>query len=318
MNLGHSDAKPSRLWLVVRIAGAVVILIGLTWVVLRSPSAVHLLRSPIPLVLSFACGLTAMLAFALRMRACLGFAGVRMKARSMVDIHFRSMLFFFILPASIGQDASRAALIAGAMNDTKEKGLGDRIRIIGGSILIDRIVGVSTLLSLGLLALPHSLLLETARQYPLALWGGVCLLAIIGAAGGIKLMHARSRSSLPDQSWQLTTVAPAVFFSLLGQCLIIMSVTILIEAAKINVSYSDVAVVSAVSTFGQLIPLGLFGLNSGDAAAFSLYLSLGLPPEDAALPVLALYTQHVAAAVVGGIREISSGISRWHSESLSP
>lgn len=318
MKHGQSDAKPSRLWLAIRIAGAAVILVALVWVVLRSPSATHILRSPVPLAISFVCGLTAMLAFALRMHACLKMTGVEVKPGKMVDIHFRSMLFFFILPASIGQDASRAALIAGETKNASNQGLGDQIRTVGGSILFDRIIGVGTLLCLGLIALPYSVLLATARQYPSVLVVSICLLIALGAAGGWRLMRSRNTSAITRHTARLDIVLPAIIFSLLGQSLIILSVKILVAAARIDVSLFDIAVVSTVSTFGQLIPVGVFGLNSGDAAAYSLYFSLGLTPEDAALPVLALYAQHVLAAVVGGIREIRSGLSRWKAESIQP
>lgn len=311
MKHGQSDAKPSRLWLAIRMLGAVTMLTVLVWVVLRSPSAIHLLRSPLALVVSFACGLTAMLAFALRMRACLKLSGVDMRAGKMVDIHFRSMLFFFILPASLGQDASRAALIAGEARTGQAQGLGDRIRTVGGSILLDRVIGVSTLLCLGLVSLPQSVLFETARQHPAILGAGVGLLAVIGAAGGWRLLRSRQAATVAQPVTHPGAVIPAIAFSLLGQSLIILSVKILVSAAQIDVSGFDIAVVSTVSTFGQLIPVGLFGLNSGDAAAYSLYLSLGLIPEDAALPVMALYAQHVLAAFIGGAREIGSGYSNW-------
>ena len=274
-----------------------------------------LAASPYMLVASLALGQLGLFFFGLRLKAVLTSIGVQTSTRKVMAIHFESLLLYFILPASLGQDASRAGKIF-AHQTTERRSLSSasqRAVSTSFAIIVDRIVGVATLMSIALLAIPNSVLASTSI-WEASWWLFAVVIAILFMGAGVFVAVWRYANSIWSVARQISwsAISRAAIASALGQVLIGLAVLMPVVGANLPVALADILVILAVATAGQLIPVSFAGVGAGEIASYWLYVAVGLSSKEALLPVAALYGLHLFGALLGGISEISKALQKAH------
>lgn len=290
---------------IMRIAAPAAIILFVSFHFLREEFALVLAGGPVVLFAALVVGQFGLMLFGVRLFVCADPLGLSRPLARSLAVHYQSLPYYFVLPASLGQDAVRAAKLAAAVEGADQAPYRARLVRAGATLLTDRAVGVATLAVIGIAVLPFSRIGTKLRELPVWL---VAILVLAGLGGAAAAAIAKTETFRRFGSWkppsarQLALAAAASFG---GQFLLAASTFHVAVKAGLAVTLADVIAASAIATFGQIIPVSVLGVGAGEAAAYGLYVAIGLSPVEAALPIACYYAQHLFAAMLGVVSEIA-------------
>ncbi len=264
-----AESSNSRRWTTwLKIAGTLVSLALLVWLLSRLDLPELLkLASGVPigvLLLSIVLLTTRVFAHTFRWRSLLRGQKIKVPYRELLGLQYGSFFASNFLPTTIGGDVIR---LVGILGKTSNR--------VGGaaSIVVDRAMGVFAML----FVLPLS--------FPIL--GG--FLATLGIAiGNVELPE--SVRSAARRVWDATTLwlkSPAslivaLIASWVGILVFFFAIWLLAQGLGIDVSFMQVAGITAVTYFLALIPFTINAYGLRELSIIALYSSLGASAEQAA------------------------------------
>jgi uncharacterized membrane protein YbhN (UPF0104 family) len=240
---------------------------------------------------------------ALRWKVLLGAAGVRMPFLRSLRLYFVGYFFNFFLPTTVGGDVVRAM---GAGGDT-------RLSVVGGSILVERLLGFGCLLALGLaasfglpsLAVARTALLVAAGAYLV----GLVLLLLVplpetslgGLAGRIVSGLRRTALEVRAYGFHPAALLAGLVLSLGWQLALVVANALLSSGlggvAPLRGLLALVPVVQAVT----MIPVSFGGLGVREMGYEYFFRVSGYDPAGAVALGVAWLAVTVAVSLKGGI-----------------
>ncbi len=252
------------------------------------------------LLLGLAAYHVALILFAERMRTTLSLFEIQIPRVASFRICLQSIVYFFLVPMSLGIEISRYFKIRAIKPDLEFKWLAP-------AIFMDRLIGFASavlfLIILGALLLPISLdnvtvVLAGAALMALAV---ICSLYAIRRYSGwlIEILHAVLRHPARTALPVLISIAMQ-FATGAGVCLCADSLGIRLDVfqAILGVSVSNIA---------NVIPFSLLGAGASEAAGAAAFLSVGLDSREAVLLVAIMYSLKLIAALEGAAMEVYQG-----------
>jgi hypothetical protein len=267
---------------------------------------VEVLRYAVPGYLGAACllFLLGIVIRAFRWRALLYGLGVAPSLRLLLKLYLVGNFFNTILPSGFGGDVVRAVELAQQ----------NRQSAAIGTVIVDRLTGILSLMALGLFVLPF-----TRDLAPWLVWIFVGI-AVGGLLGGALLLEGRllrrltawlpSRFSLVGQG-ALANIYAAVSGAgarAVWQALALSTLFNLVNiaiywlcglAVGIDVSLGFYFVFTPLISLTLLVPISVGGLGARDWVAQPLLGSVGVPDAVAAAMTLAVYAVTLAVGLIG-------------------
>ncbi len=250
---------------------------------------------------------------AFRWRALLHGLGLRPPFGTLLRLYLIGNFFNAFLPSGFGGDVVRVLEFARDENGAAAL----------GTVLVDRLTGILSLLALGLLILPFS------PDLPFWLSGTLAAFALGGLIGGALLLQGRwlrrVTSFLPpslslEGSGKLAqlyaaisgcgarAVWQAVAFSTLFNLINIVIYWLCGRAVGLAVGLKFYFVAVPLLSLTLLLPISVGGLGARDWVAQPLFASVGIAPQVAAGMTLSVYAVTAAAGLVGGVLYLGQGI----------
>ena len=250
---------------------------------------------------------------AFRWRALLHGLGVRPSLWLLLKLYLVGSFFNTFLPSGFGGDVVRVVELA----------RGDRQSAAVGTVLVDRLTGILSLMALGLIVLPFTTGLEPW------LVGTFVLIAVGGLSAGFVLLEGRllprlanhlpSAFALTGQGklaqiyaavagcgakaiWQALTLSTA--FNLLN----IAVYWLCGLAVGITVDLSFYFVIVPLLSLTLLIPISVGGLGARDWVAQPLFGSVGVSDKLSAAMTLSVFAVSAAIGLVGGFVYLGQGV----------
>lgn len=240
---------------------------------------------------------------ALRWKVLLAAAGVRISLMRATRLYFVGYFFNLLLPTTVGGDVMRAS------------GLGSNapLSLVGGSILIERILGFGCLLAIGITASLLRPEMEAVRLSLLAA-GAVYLTFVVvlatvplaesGAPGRIgRALRGLRRAALQVRAFGLRrrALVAGLALSLAWQLALVAANAVLARGlggvAPVGSLLSLVPVVQAVS----MIPVSFGGLGVREMGYEYFFRVSGLDPAGAVALAAAFLGVTIALATAGGL-----------------
>lgn len=298
-------SRTTRSWRLVRIAGTLLSLLLLAWLLSRQNWGALLssLRSlPVTSVL-LALGLLGMrhVTFTLRWSTLLKAQDIRLPFGSLLKLQFASLFASNFLPTTVGGDVAR---MAGVLSMTDH-------RIAGAaSVAVDRALGAFSML----FVLPFSWPLIAGRL-GLATSLGV---TAPGRWGLIRRGLGRLWEAVRMWAGRPRSLLGALCVSWIGVLCFLLAVLILATGLDMPVGLKEVAGATGLTYFISLIPFSINAYGLREISVVLFYTELGSTPEQAT--ALALLTRLILIAVsLPGAASLSGVIRRpLSSESREP
>ena len=249
-----------------------------------------------------------------RWRALLNGLGVQPSPWLLLKLYLIGNFFNTLLPSGFGGDVVRVVELA----------RGDRQSAAVGTVLVDRLTGILSLMALGLLVLPF-----TSGLAPWLVWT-FALIAVGGLAGGGLLLEGRllprlmrflpASLSLTGQG-KLAQIYAAVSgcgAKAVWQALALSTVFNLLNiavhwlcglAVGITVDLSFYFVLVPLLSLTLLVPISVGGLGARDWVAQPLFGSVGVSDEVSAGMSFLVYVVSVAVGLIGGALYLGQGVS---------
>lgn len=297
--------KKKVVWAVVRIAvtaGFVALLFKLVDV----RAAVDQWRSGDPVWIA---GMTAILVativdISIRWWLLLRASGIEARFTGVFNVTYAGYFFNTVLPGGAGGDIARAVLVA---KDTDKKAA------VVGTVLLDRLIGLGTLLVIGLATASLQWGRSEFRQPILAL--GVMVGA--GAVGALVYLSPLINREWLRRKWPaianvdevLTLVkrrpmlmALGVLLSVAGQTLAIFAYYGLAQGLHFTgVTPAQCFALVPIYAVVNALPISFGGLGVGEAAAVYLFGLMAMAPEQAAALALLYRACVIAVSLPGGV-----------------
>lgn len=275
------DLSNSRGWRNVRLAGTVISLALLAWLLARQDwvTLLESLRSvPITsLVLALMLLAARHFLFALRWSILLQAQNIDLGYWNVLGMQYASLFASNFLPTTVGGDVAR---LAGVLSRAHDKVAG------AASIVVDRALGAFGML----FVLPFS--------WPL-IAGYLGLTPALGAAAGRFELIRRSWGELQN-ALRLWAGRPGALLTALLACWLgilayLISVWVLTAGLNMPVGLAEVAGATGLTYFISLIPFSINAYGLREISVVLFYTELGSTPEQAA--ALALLTRLVLVAI---------------------
>lgn len=244
----------------------------------------------------------ALIMFALRMRVALRAFSIDVSLSQAHRIHLQSMLYFFVLPMTVGLEAARFGKIKHLLAD-KASGGG-----LASGLFADRIIGALAAVLLAIAVWPIidfklPLNWDQSKALPWLLVGAVLAL---GVPVGLKLL--RSIPSLdPVPLPDLGRLATALSVALATHLLFALGIYVAALGANLGIDFPQSLFVISASMIFVLIPVSFAGVGPVEGAGLTLLVGLGVSLEAAALFVTAVYVAKLIAAIEGAVWEFIDG-----------
>lgn len=315
----------------VRIAISVALLAGVLSFVDIGPVIRAVRRADPALVLLgggiFLVGFTV---FAARLQVLLSITGQQVRYLRLLGINFVGAFFSLLLPTTVGGDIARVYKLS---RDTKigPHGL--------TSVLVDRVIGLLTLLLMAAVALLAGRSLIPESEFMVATAIGFGLIAFLVV---VLFALSRIRFQTPDdgrlepRGWSArwrsiqesirilisdpARLTKALLLSLLGQTISVVSVASLARAVNIEVRTEMFFVIVPVVWLVVSVPITIGGLGAREGALVFLLGRLGVDPTAAVALSILIYTCYLICGLVGGTGIVVGLLSRsrGRSQSLGP
>ena len=243
-----------------------------------------------------------------RWRALLHGLGLRPPLLQLLRLYLVGGFFNAFLPTGFGGDVVRVL-------ELTQDAAADDLAAAVGTVLVDRLTGILSLLALGLLVLPFTPALPSWILWTLAL---VC---VGGLLGGALLLEGRLlrrlTSRLPGSlalvgEGKLAQVYAAITGCgphAIGEALALSTLFNLFNiaiywlcalAVGIPIGLGFYFVATPLLSLTLLVPISVAGLGVRDAVALALYTAAGIPAELSAGMSLSVYAVTAAAGLIGG------------------
>lgn len=251
---------------------------------------------------------------AFRWRALLHGLGVRPPLWLLLKLYLVGSFFNTFLPSGFGGDVVRVVELA----------RGDRQSAAVGTVFVDRLTGILSLMALGLVVLPF-----TTGLASWLVWTFV-LIAVGGLSAGFVLLEGRLLPTLAGHlppafaltgQGKLAQVYAAVAgcgAKALWQALALSTLFNLINiavywlcglAVGIAVDLSFYFVLVPLLSLTLLIPISVGGLGARDWVAQPLFGSVGVLGDLAAAMTLSVFVVSAAVGLVGGLVYLGQGVA---------
>ncbi len=233
--------------------------------------------------------------------------------RTLLRLYLIGNFFNAFLPSGFGGDVVRVLELAQGENGSAAL----------GTVLVDRLTGILSLLALGLLILPFS------PELPPWLTGTLIAVSLGGLLGGAMLLQGhwlrRLTASLPPalsldgdgKLAQLYTaisgcgaraIWQAIALSTLFNLLNIVIYWLCGRAVGLTVGLKFYFVAVPLLSLTLLLPISVGGLGARDWVAQPLFASVGIAPQVAAGMTISVYAVTAAAGLVGGFLYLGQGL----------
>lgn len=245
----------------------------------------------------------ALCLFAMRMRLVLHVFAIRISYFQSLRIHLQSMLYYFVVPMTVGLEAARFAKI-------KNK-LGDKVNAanLGSALVGDRLIGAVAAAIWAVALLPViSVRLVMHRDWNVA----VAVVAAMCAAGIlIALLHGRVRLYVGELIRLFHTGQNALYLSLLvalmTHFLFSLAVYFAVRGADLQITFTQTLFAISSAMLFIVIPVSFAGVSPAEAAGVGVLVGIGIPLEQATIFALLAYFARLIAALEGGIWELFEG-----------
>ncbi len=275
-----------------------------------------ILRGARPELLAAAWGLflVGIVIRTFRWRSLLGGLGIRPPLWKLGYLYLVGSFFNAFLPSGFGGDVVRVLELRHDARDAA----------VIGTVLVDRLTGILSLMALGLLALPFAL--HTLAPWLIALVG---LTAVGGLVGGALLLEGRwlrrltarlppalslaGEGALARIYAAVTGCGPSALRAALLLSTLFNLTNVLVYwlcglAVGIPLGVDFYAVVTPLLSLALLLPISVGGLGARDWVAQPLFRSAGVGGAYAAGMTLAVYAVSAAVGLIGGILYLGQGV----------
>lgn len=269
-------------------------LIGAHWLQLTAVS-------PVWLVAALVVNQLALATFAARMRWVLLTAEIEINWLAAMRIHLQSMFYFVVLPMTVGLELARYLKIR-AINSSATP------HALLGALLLDRLIGALSALSLAVMCLPFvdlRIRFDLSRPF---IW--TCAIAAVLLFCGL-WFWPRLRQFL-SRLWALTAgqrlrLIGLFLLSVLMHVLFAEAVHLAGRGLGLPITFIDACFAVAGGMLLVVIPVSLAGLGPAEVGAAALFLALGYQPSVAIVAGALPYFLRLIGAVEGGIWELIEG-----------
>ncbi len=291
----------------------------LMWLLLTRTSGEALLESvrqvqPAAFAGAIACYFAAVVLSCIRWRMLIPF---HIRLRRLFSLYMVGSFFNICLPGLVGGDAVKAFYLASDLRDEKacppKAGrVGDALQhstapysVAFASVFMDRYVGLSGLLALGLLAYPFGrealVSLSLVWAFPVIFLGFLTLsvaLMFFRLPGKLRFLVTLSDYFHLYRSDRVL-LAKTFLYSLGVQLLGFGAVYWLAHGLGLTISLLHIAVFLPLIILLTLLPVSISGLGVREGAFVFFFGALGLPPEKALALSLLWFLSTVAAGLWG-------------------
>lgn len=245
---------------------------------------------------------------ALRWKVLLGAVGVALPFRRSLSLYFVGYFFNFFLPTTVGGDVARAMGV----------GAGIPLAVVGGSILVERILGFACLLGLGLaasfgvpeLAVARSALLVAAAVFAVGL--AVLLLAPLpeseraGVVGRVLRGLRRTALEVRAYGFHPRALAVGLVLSLGWQVVLVIANAVLSRGLGGVAPLKGLAALVPVVQAITMIPVSFGGLGVREMGYEYFFRVSGYEPAGAVALGVAWLAVTIALALKGGLVYLAS------------
>lgn len=256
------------------------------------------------LIAALAVNQIALCLFALRMRLVLRIFTVHLSYLQSLRIHLQSMLYYFIVPMTVGLEAARFAKIKTRLGD------GAHAVNLGSALVGDRLIGALAAVVWAAALLPvislHLIVKQKAWTLPLIVTGAVCAGCV-----ALALLHGRVRF----YAMQLiklfhagrSVLVLSLLVALLTQLCFALAVYLAVRGAGLEIGFIQVLFAISAAMLFIVIPVSFAGVGPAEAAAVGVMVGMGIPLEQAGIFALLTYFARLVAAFEGGVWELCEG-----------
>lgn len=265
---------------------------------------IQLFRISLGLLLAaLAVNQIALCLFALRMRLVLRIFSIRISYFQSLRIHLQSMLYYFVVPMTVGLEAARFAKI--------KNRLGDKVQAVnlGSALVGDRLIGALAAVIWAIALLPVisiRLVVQRSWKMPLVLVGLACAGIVL-----LALLHGRVRFYVRELVRLFHAGRSVLYFSLIIALLtnffFSLAVYLAVRGADLQMTFIQVLFAISAALLFIVIPLSFAGVGPAEAAGVGIMAGMGIPLEQAAIFALLAYFARLVAAFEGGAWELYEG-----------
>lgn len=292
-----------RAGILVKLLAVLVFLALVSIKLVNEPHARLFKLSPAWLIAALLINQIALCLFALRMRLVLRIFAIRISYFQSLRIHLQSMLYYFVVPMTVGLEAARFAKIRNRLGATV--GTAN----LGAALVGDRLIGaVAAVIWAGALlpVISVHLVVHQNWKVPLLIAGIVFTIAVL-----LVLLYGRLRFYLRELIRLFHAGRKAVFLSLIVALLtalfFALAVYFAVRGAGLQISFIQTLFAISAAMLFIVIPVSLAGVSPAEAAAVGVMAGMGISLEQAALFALLTYIARLIAAFEGGIWELYEG-----------
>jgi len=258
---------------------------------------------PIFIVVALLVNQIALFLFALRMRLVLRVFDVKISYIQSLRIHLQSMLYYFILPMTVGLEVARFAKIKSILGNKTQAAT------LGSALVADRLTGAIAALIWAAVLLPTiSVKVVTQRDWKLPvifiLGGCIGLMVIVSLHGKIRL-YVKELVRLCRSGRKVLWLALMV--AMLTQLFFSLGVYFAARGGNLDITFIQTLFAISAAMLFIVIPISFAGVSPVEAAGVGIMVGMGVPVVQAAIFALFVYLAKLIAAFEGGAWELYEG-----------
>ena len=254
------------------------------------------------LILAAICNQISLVFFAIRMRIILNIFGITISAPQSLRIHLQSVFYFFVLPLTVGLEASRFAKIRNIVGDNAQ------VLNLSTALITDRLVGALAALILAAVLLPFTKLFHMAE---VNIYSTLALAIGCGVLVLIAYSHKALRNYLYVISRLIYSGKQELYLSLLVSLLthffFAFGVYLATAGAHLGITFIQTLFGVSAAMLFIIIPISFAGVSPVEGATYGVLLSLGISAEQALIVVFISYSAKLIAAFEGAGLEVYAG-----------
>ena len=209
---------------------------------------------------------------ALRMKLVLRIFTIRISYFQSLRIHLQSMLYYFVVPMTVGLEAARFAKI--------KNRLGDKVSAatLGSALVGDRLIGAVAALIWAIALLPVISIHLVVRQdwkMPLVLVGLACVGGIL-----LVLLHGRVRFYVMELARLFHAGRSVLYLSLIIALLTTLTfslaVYLAVRGADLQMTFIQVLFAISAALLFIVIPVSFAGVGPAEAAGVGVMVGMGI------------------------------------------
>jgi uncharacterized membrane protein YbhN (UPF0104 family) len=240
--------------------------------------------------------------FAARMRIMLKVFGINISGVQSLRIHLQSVLYFFVLPMTVGLEAARFAKVRHIVGSNAQA------LTLGSALLADRLIGAIAALILAASLLPFINLnlmsqWNTYSTLALVIGCGVLILIAYLYKGSRTYFHEAGKLIYCGQKGLWLTLAVSISTHLVFA----FGVYLAVIAAHLEITFIQTLFCVSAAMLFVIVPVSFAGVSPVEGATFGVLLSLGISVEQALIFVFISYSAKLIAAFEGAGWEVYEG-----------